>query len=245
MLVIPAIDLLDGRCVRLRQGDFAQSTTYSDDPLAVARRWQSAGAEWLHVVDLNGAREGAPHHLRMVGELRAAAEGVRIELGGGLRSLEAIAQGLEVADRVVLGTAAIKQPELLKEALARFGQRLAVGIDARDGLVATEGWESTTTRPAFEVGQEMREAGVRTLIFTDVETDGTLAGPNLEALTRMRSIPGVELIASGGVGSIAHLRQIAKLGVEGCIVGKALYDGSIDLTRAMHEVEESTERYEW
>lgn len=246
MLVIPAIDLLDGHCVRLRQGAFDQATDYSADPVAMARHWQDLGAEWLHIVDLNGARSGSPEHLPLVTAIRAATAGLRLELGGGLRSLAVIEQALESVDRVVLGTVAIKQPDLVSEAVDRFGERVAVGLDARDGLVATDGWQAATTRPAFDVGSDMAAAGVKTIVFTDIETDGTLQGPNLGALAAMRGIPDVNLIASGGVASIAHLRQVAKLHVDGCIVGKALYDGAIDLTRAMHETEEEpSERYEW
>jgi len=245
MLLIPALDLMAGKCVRLHQGNYGQATEYSGDPLAVAKHWQDTGAEWLHVVDLDGARAGAPQHLELVRAIRGATSGLRLELGGGLRSMEAIEQALEVADRVVLGTVAIKDPLLVAEAVERFGGAIAVGIDARHGLVAIEGWESATSRPAYDVASDMKAAGVQTIIFTDIETDGTLQGPNLNALAAMRGLEGVTLIASGGVASIAHLRQIAKLGVEACIIGKALYDGAIDLARAMHEAGEDTERYEW
>ena len=245
MLVIPALDILDGHCVRLKQGQFDQVTEYSGDPVAVAKHWQDAGAEWLHVVDLDGARAGEPKHLNLVRAIREATAGLRVELGGGLRTMEAIEQALEVADRIVLGTAAVKNPTLIQEAVGRFGAAVAVGVDARKGLVAVEGWESATPRPAYDVAEDMQAAGVQTIIFTDIETDGTLQGPNLNALAALRGLQGLTLIASGGVASIPHLRQIAKLGVDACIVGKALYDGAIDLTRAMHEVDESTERYEW
>lgn len=245
MLVIPALDLLDGKCVRLRQGDYDQSTEYSEDPVAMAKQWQDTGAEWLHIVDLNGARSGSPQHLEIVRQIRESAPGLRLELGGGLRSMATLQEALAVVDRAVLGTVAIKEPQLVAEAAASFGDRIAVGIDARQGLVAIDGWESTTSRPAYDVAQDMQSAGVKTIIFTDIERDGTLEGPNLSALGAIRGIAGVNLIASGGIASIAHLRQVAKLGVEACIVGKALYDGTIDLARAMHEVGEETERYEW
>jgi len=245
MLLIPALDLMNGKCVRLRQGHFDESTEYSEDPVAMAKHWQDTGADWLHVVDLDGARSGAPRHLELIGRIRAATTGLRLELGGGLRSMPSIEQALQIVDRAVLGTAAVNDPHLVEEAVAGFGERVAVGIDARQGMVATDGWESTSARPAIELVQDMHAAGVKTIIFTDIETDGTLVGPNLGALAEMRAIQGISLIASGGVASIAHLRQIAKLGIDACIIGKALYDGTIDLTRAMHEVEETTERYEW
>src|SRR5581483_3417296 len=218
VLVIPALDLLDGKCVRLHQGDYAQSTEYSEDPVAMAKHWQDTGAEWLHVVDLNGARSRQPQHLSVLTAIRQGVASLRLELGGGLRSMASIEQALAVADRVVLGTVAIKDPPLLRQALDRFGERIVVGIDARQGMVATDGWEATTTRPALDVAREMQAAGVRTIIFTDIETDGTLKGPNLNALAELRAIEGLTLIASGGVASIAHLRQIAKLNVDACIV---------------------------
>ncbi|MDE3075357.1 MAG: 1-(5-phosphoribosyl)-5-[(5-phosphoribosylamino)methylideneamino]imidazole-4-carboxamide isomerase [Chloroflexota bacterium] len=244
MLVIPAIDLMDGRCVRLYRGSFDQVTTYSDDPAGIARRWEDAGAEWLHVVDLDGARRGQPQQLEAVRRIRESIQ-ARIELGGGIRDAAALRQALEVADRVVLGTAAIRQPKLIGDAVADFGDRVAVGIDARDGLVAVDGWEAATTEPATEVASRMRELGAKTIIFTDIGVDGTLAGPNFKALQAMRTVPDVQLIASGGVASIGHLRQLARLGVDGCIIGKALYEGTIDLTRALHEVDDAGERYEW
>ncbi|HVA23841.1 MAG TPA: 1-(5-phosphoribosyl)-5-[(5-phosphoribosylamino)methylideneamino]imidazole-4-carboxamide isomerase [Chloroflexota bacterium] len=245
MLLIPALDLLGGKCVRLRQGNYDQATEYSGNPLEVAKHWQDTGAEWLHIVDLDGARSGAPRHLDLVRAIRSETAGLRLELGGGLRSMDVIEQALEVADRVVLGTAAVKDPALVRAAVARFGAAIAVGIDARQGLVAIDGWESETTRPSYDVAGEMKTAGVQTIVFTDIETDGTLEGPNLNALAAMRGVEGVTLIASGGVASIAHLRQIAKLGVDACIIGKALYDGAIDLVQAMHETGDETERYEW
>jgi len=246
MLVIPAIDLLDGKCVRLHQGKYDRATEYSEDPVAMAKHWQDTGAEWLHIVDLNGAREGQPRHREVMAAIRKATPSAWLQVSGGLRTVEAVEQALEVADRVVLGTVAVKQPELVQEAVSRFAERVAVGSDARDGLVATDGWESSTTRTAADVAREMAAGGVQTLIFTDIDADGTLRGPNLSALTQLRTIPHVRLIAAGGVGSIAHLRQIAKLGVDATIVGKALYEGAIDLGRAMHDVEDTPrERYEW
>jgi phosphoribosylformimino-5-aminoimidazole carboxamide ribotide isomerase len=246
VLVIPAIDLLDGKCVRLHQGKYDQSTEYSEDPVAMAKHWQDQGADWLHIVDLNGAREGQPRHTEVVRAIRQAAPSAWLEVSGGLRSMDAIERALEVADRVVLGTIAIKQPELVREAVGRYSERIVVGIDAREGLVATDGWESSTTRPAPEVAQEMAAAGVQTIIFTDIEADGTLKGPNLTALAELRKVRSVQLIAAGGVGTIAHLRQIAKLGVDATIVGKALYEGTIEFARAMHDLEETPrERYDW
>ncbi len=244
MLVIPAIDLLGGKCVRLYQGKFDEATHYSDDPAGMAKRWQDAGADWLHVVDLDGARAGQPLQLDTVRRIRQAFSG-QLELGGGMRNMEAVEQALAVVDRVVLGTAAIKNPQLVQDAVTEFGRRVAIGIDSKEGMVATDGWEAASSHPAWEVAEKMRDLGAQTVIFTDIAVDSTLAGPNLKEVQTMRAVEGLQLIASGGVGTIAHLRQLARLGVDGCIVGKALYEGTVDLTRALHEVEESTERYEW
>jgi len=206
MLVIPALDLLDGKCVRLRQGNYDESTEYSEDPAAMAKHWQDTGAEWLHVVDLNGARAGAPQHLDLVAALRQSAPGLKLEFGGGLRTMEAIERALEVVDRAVLGTAAVKDPRLVSDALSRFGERIAVGIDAREGLVATDGWESTSARPAFDLAQDMQAAGVKTIIFTDIERDGTLAGPNLSALGAIRGIAGIRATQAVGAAAAADAR---------------------------------------
>lgn len=236
MIVIPAIDLKDGRCVRLVQGRKDQVTVYDDDPVAVARRFQGEGAERIHVVDLDGAFEGRPRnweHLRAIVE----AVDVPVQTGGGIRSLEAIEHLLEIGvDRVILGTVALKQPELVKEACRAFGpEKVLVGIDARNGRVAVEGWVEESGVPAARLAEAMLESGVREIVFTDIARDGMLQGPNLESLEEMVAT-GVKVIASGGVSSIDDLLAIARLaerGVTGAIVGKAIYAGKVDLAEAI------------
>lgn len=240
MIILPAIDIKDGQCVRLYQGDYAQLTTYSADPVEVAQRWQAAGASWLHLVDLDGAKQGQPVNAALIERIRGATT-LRIEVGGGLRSLEHIEQVLKTGvERVILGTVAITHPELLRAGLERWGERIVVGIDARDGRVATAGWRETSQVRAIDLARELTAAGVRRFIYTDIARDGALQGPNLAALAEMQRATTSALIASGGVSSLADLQALAKLGVEGTIVGKALYTGAIDLATAIQEIERKT-----
>jgi phosphoribosylformimino-5-aminoimidazole carboxamide ribotide isomerase len=233
MLILPAIDLQAGRCVRLVQGDFACSQEFSDDPAAVARRWQDEGARWLHVVDLDGAREGAPRNLAAIRAIRAAIS-INIEVGGGLRSLESVETVLERGvQRVILGTAALKDRPFLRACLERWGERIVVGLDARNGLVATDGWLETSTVPALALAQELETEGVARFIYTDIARDGTLTGPNMEALKHLLVGINRPIIASGGVSSLADLHALAALGVEGAIVGRALYTEEVKLAEAI------------
>lgn len=229
MRLIPAIDLRDNQCVRLEQGDFERDTRYADDPLAVARSFEEHGARWLHLVDLDGARDGAPRHLELLGTL-ARRTGLRVEFGGGLRDLETIERALAAgAARVVLGTAALESPALLREACARHGERIVVGLDARDGMVAVRGWIATSSTPAVELARAAIEAGASRLIFTDIATDGMLSGPNLGGLRALIAAVQVPVIASGGVATIEHLVALRDTGAEAAIVGKALYSGALPL----------------
>lgn len=227
MLVIPAIDLLRGRCVRLFQGDFAQETIYDDDPIRVARHWAGLGAQWLHIVDLDGARLGQPAQLALVAGITAT--GIPVELGGGLRTLDDIQAAFDAGvARVVLGTVAIEQPELLDAAVHRFGtERVVLGVDARDGMVAVRGWEQTSTVAAAEVVARAREAGVQRVVYTDIERDGTLSSPNYAATAEIAAL-GIRVIASGGVATRENLERLARIaGVEAAIVGRALYAGTL------------------
>lgn len=236
MIILPAIDIKDGRCVRLYQGDYARVTTYDSDPVQVALRWQKAGASWLHIVDLDGAAQGAPVNGDLIGAIRAATT-LHIEVGGGLRSLAYIKHILDLGiERVILGTVAITDRALLREALAYWGERIAVGLDARDGLVAISGWHETSRVRATDLARELDAAGVQRFIYTDIARDGALRGPNLDALTEMRRATLRPLIASGGVSSLTDLHTLAALGVEGAIVGKAIYTGDIDLAAALAEI---------
>ncbi len=233
MELIPAIDLKDGRCVRLFQGDFAQSTVYGDDPVAMAQRWIEQGASRLHVVDLDGARNGRPTNIDAVLAI-VQAIGAPVQLGGGLRREEDVTAALALGvERVILGTAAVEQTELVARLLARFGDRLIVGVDARDGKVATAGWTETADVRAVDLVRHMASLGVRRIIYTDISRDGTLTEPNFEALAELIWPDGPAIIASGGIAEVAHLRRLAALGCEGAIVGKALYDGKFDLADAL------------
>jgi phosphoribosylformimino-5-aminoimidazole carboxamide ribotide isomerase len=239
MDVIPAIDLLDGHCVRLHQGDYGQVTRFSDDPVAQALEWQRQGARRLHLVDLDGAKRGEPVNDAIVRAI-AAALSIPVQLGGGVRSAERAEQLLACGlDRVILGTAALEQPALVRQLAARHPGRIVVGIDAKEGRVATRGWIEQSTVEATELAAGLRDSGIAAIISTDIATDGTLAGPNLEALRRMALASPVPLIASGGVGSLTDLLcllALEPLGVEGVIVGRALYDGSVDLAEALQAV---------
>ncbi len=239
----PAIDLRGGRCVRLRQGRADQATVFSDDPAATARRWAAAGASWLHVVNLDGAfgETGAANQQALVAILGAVS--IPVQMGGGLRDLASVeaALGLGVS-RVVLGTVALTQPELVGEAVRRFGpERVAVGIDARDGLVAVHGWQQTSTVPALDLAGLLKGLGARHVIYTDIARDGMLSGPNLPALETMAAT-GLGVIASGGIACLEDLRELAAVpGVEGAIVGMALYTGAIDLSAALKELALTTD----
>jgi phosphoribosylformimino-5-aminoimidazole carboxamide ribotide isomerase len=233
MELIPAIDLKDGRCVRLYQGDFAQSTVYSDDPVATARQWVAQGAKRLHVVDLDGARSGRPTNTDAVLAIVQAVN-VPLQLGGGLRREEDINAALALGvERVILGTAAVEQLDLVARLAARFGEQIIVGVDARDGLVATAGWTETADVRAVDLVRHVAELGVRRVIYTDISRDGTLTEPNFAALAELIWPGGPAIIASGGIAQLAHLTRLASDGAEGAIIGKALYDGKIDLAAAL------------
>jgi phosphoribosylformimino-5-aminoimidazole carboxamide ribotide isomerase len=231
VILYPAIDIRDGHAVRLTRGDYAEETVYDDDPLDAARRWLGQGARALHVVDLDGARSGEPQNLEHVRRIAAEAE-VPLQVGGGLRDPDAVTAALEAgADRVVLGTAALAEPELVEALAADHGERIVVGVDARRGQVAVEGWERETHAGAAESVSELAARGVHRFVFTPVEVDGTLAGPGMEqlqAVAHAAADAGVALIYSGGVGSLDDLRELrgtALESLEGVIVGRALYEG--------------------
>ncbi len=240
MIILPAIDIKDGRCVRLYQGDYAQVTTYDDDPVQVAQRWQAAGASWLHVVDLDGAAQGFPVNAQLI-ERICKTTTLHVEVGGGMRSLEHIGQILNLgAERVILGTIAITDRALLQEALRRHGERIVVGIDARQGRVAISGWRETSAVQAVDLARELSAQGVQRFVYTDIARDGALRGPNFAALREMQQATSAALIASGGVSSLADLRELAATGVEGTIVGKAVYTGDVDLATAIGELERNS-----
>ena len=240
--IIPAIDLRGGRCVRLFQGDFARETVFDDDPVAVARRWHQLGATRLHVVDLDGARSGQPVHLPLVRAIASAAT-IPIELGGGLRTVEQVGEALACGvDRVVLGTAALAggpqqdAASFRQACLSRFGERVLIGLDARDGRLAVRGWQETTVLDAFDLASQLRDEGFARMVYTDIARDGALRGPNLDQIRRLVAIDGLAVIASGGVSSLDDLAALAGAGAEGAIVGQALYTGAIRLDEALERL---------
>ena len=240
MIILPAIDLQGGRCVRLRQGRADEATVYSDDPVAMAKRWADEGAEALHVVDLDGAFQGGPRHADVIAKI-VAAIGIPVEVGGGLRTDDDVAKLLDAgAERAIIGTRALSDPEALDRLVARFGgEHIAAGIDARDGLVQVKGWVETSSVKAVDLARRVEQAGVKTIIYTDTATDGMLSGPNLAAQSEMCRATKCNIIASGGVGAVEHVRALAGLGfanLYGAIVGKALYDGRATLPALMSAI---------
>ncbi len=231
--ILPAIDLRGGRCVRLLQGDYARETVFSDDPVAMARRWVEAGARRLHIVDLDGARSGRSGNLEVIRRI-AAAVPLPIQLGGGIRDRAAVLAALEAGvQRVILGTTLVTgDPAAVDVLLAEFGERAVIGVDARDGRVAVQGWTEMTDRDAVELAQELEWRGARRLVYTDISSDGMLAGPNVEGIRRMAEALSIPVIAAGGVSSAQDVRQLSALeplGLEGIIIGKALYTGAVRL----------------
>ena len=239
MDVIPAIDILDGRCVRLYQGDYQQSEVFGEDPVEVAQRWYSQGAKYLHVVDLDGARDGKPKNLKVI-EAIARSIPIRVQMGGGLRDRESIVSVLNSGvSRVILGTAAVENSQLIADICAEFPEQIMIGIDARDGKVATRGWLTTSEVMAVDLAKRMTSIGIAGIIYTDIHRDGTMQGPNIEALRQLAENVDVPVIASGGISSITDLLNLLSLesmGVKGAIVGKAIYTGDIQLREAIRAV---------
>lgn len=237
--IYPAIDIRGGKCVRLRQGDYAQETVYHEDPVEVAREWAKAGAAWIHLVDLDGAKAGHPVNDEWIGRIAQAID-VPVQTGGGLRTLADVENLLERGvSRVIIGTAAIEDKAFTKQLLAEYGDRVAIGLDARDGYVATRGWLETSEVKAEDLARELADQGATTFIFTDISRDGMMGGPNVEAIVRMARLSGRSVIASGGVSQYGDLEKLAAHaddGVSGAIVGKALYTGDIVLSEAIHKL---------
>ena len=236
MIIFPAIDIRNGKCVRLVQGRADQETVFGDDPAAMGQKWQAAGAAWLHVVDLDGAFGARPYNLEVIRRLRQAVT-IPIQLGGGLRSLETIATYIDLGiDRLILGTAVLKDSELMHQALQTYPGRIALGLDAKNGLLAVEGWTETTTRTAAEVAQEFVPQKPAAIIYTDISRDGVKRGVNLEATRTLAQATEIPIIASGGVSSLDDIKALLPLeplGIIGVITGRALYDGNLDLQEAI------------
>jgi phosphoribosylformimino-5-aminoimidazole carboxamide ribotide isomerase len=236
MEIIPAIDIRDGKCVRLYKGDFEQETVYGE-PLEMAKLWASKGASRLHIVDLDGARDGKPQNLDLISKIIEEVD-LPVQVGGGIRNLETIKEYLDIGvERVIIGTAAIENPELVVEAIESYGsESIVVGIDAKDGYVATEGWLESSDTTAVELGEAMKARGVEWIVFTDISKDGTLTGPNIDSTKELAQKTDLKVIASGGVSKledIEELQEIEEFGVEGVITGKALYSGKLDLEEAV------------
>ncbi len=236
--IIPAIDIRGGRCVRFEQGDYDRETVFADDPVEVARRWEKAGAQRLHVVDLDGARDGRPQNEDVIQRLLAATS-VAVQVSGGVRDVAVVDRYLKAgADRVALGTAAVKDQTTLVNAVSLFRERIIVGVDARDGIAATEGWRESSGVSALELVRQLSEFGVQRIFYTDISRDGMLGGPNFPAIQEVVEhavgLPSpMAVIASGGVSAVEHVERLSLIGVEGAIIGTALYTGVLDIGEAL------------
>lgn len=233
MIILPAIDIKDGTCVRLLRGDFATVEQVAADPLETAKDFEAAGAEWLHMVDLDGAKDALPRN-REIFLTAAAKTSLKVEVGGGIRRMETVEDYLSHGiARVILGSAAVKDPGFVKEAVQAYGNQIAVGIDAKNGKVAAEGWLDDSDADYLELAKAMEQIGVKTIIFTDISKDGTLSGPNLEQLGAIDRAVSCDIIASGGICDIDDIKALKVLGVAGAICGKSLYQGTLDLKEAL------------
>ncbi|MFC1496374.1 1-(5-phosphoribosyl)-5-[(5-phosphoribosylamino)methylideneamino]imidazole-4-carboxamide isomerase [Candidatus Margulisiibacteriota bacterium] len=232
--IIPAIDLMDGCCVRLKQGKFEAKTIYSNDPIATAQKWVEQGAKWLHIVDLDGARTGTPKNLPIVKRITAEIK-VRIQLGGGIRNFEQIEDVLNSGiDRVILGTSAVYNPNMLEEICKKYGKKIIVSIDAKDNKVASKGWKEVSTKDIITFAKEAVGLGIKRFVYTDISKDGMMAGPNFEGIKSFAAAVNAGVIASGGVSTKDDIDKLRNLKiVEGCIVGKAIYTGAIKLSEVL------------
>ncbi len=233
MLILPAIDLRNGKCVNLVQGRAGEETIFSDQPVEMAEQWQQGGAQYLHLVDLDGAFGKVSDNLHIVKKIVETLQ-IPVQLGGGIRTMERLEEVLLLGvTRAILGTAALKNPPLVEVACEKYGSRIAVGIDAKDGMVATGGWLDVSEKPALAFAKEMENCGVQTIIYTDIKSDGMLQGPNLETTGAIADAVSVKVIASGGITSIQDVEDLRAIGVHGAIVGRALYTGALDLKAAI------------
>ncbi|MEZ5642359.1 MAG: 1-(5-phosphoribosyl)-5-[(5-phosphoribosylamino)methylideneamino]imidazole-4-carboxamide isomerase [Burkholderiaceae bacterium] len=243
MLLIPAIDLKDGHCVRLIQGDMDQATTFGEDPAAMAARWLEAGARRLHLVDLNGAFAGKPQNLAAVKAILAeVGDEIPVQLGGGIRDLDTIEQYIDAGiSYVIIGTAAVKNPGFLRDACTAFGGHIIVGLDAKDGKVATDGWSKLTGHEVVDLAQKFQDWGVESIIYTDIGRDGMLTGINVDATVKLAQALTIPVIASGGLAGIADIEALCAVedeGVEGVICGRAIYSGALDFAKAQERADE-------
>jgi len=243
MLLIPAIDLKDGKCVRLKQGDMNDSTTFGDDPVAVARRWLEAGARRLHLVDLNGAFAGKPVNEAVINAIiKEVGDDIPVQLGGGIRDLDTIERYLDDGlSYVIIGTAAVKNPGFLKDACSAFGGHIIVGLDAKDGKVATDGWSKLSGHEVIDLAKKFEDYGVEGVIYTDIGRDGMLSGINIDATVKLAQALTIPVIASGGLSNLADIEALCKVedeGVEGVICGRAIYTGDLDFAAGQKRADE-------
>lgn len=237
MLIFPAIDLYEGKAVRLFKGDYANMTVYSDRPLEIARDFEAAGAKYIHMVDLEGARDGSTPNIKAVAEVAEKTD-LFVEIGGGIRSMETVERYFSVGvDRVILGTAAVTDERFLREAIARYGEKIAVGVDIKDGAVAIRGWTESSGIDAFTFCEKMQAMGVQTLICTDISKDGAMMGTNRELYRKLSDRFSLQIVASGGVSTLDDVTALSSLGLYGAIIGKAYYTGAIDLRQAIEVAE--------
>ncbi len=237
MQIYPAIDIKDGKAVRLTQGKFDDVTVFNDDPVSAARQWVESGATYIHIVDLDGARYGKSFITDIIKNIKAEFN-IPIQTGGGVRSIQDVTDRINAgASRVIIGTAAVKHPELVKEAVALYGDKIAVGVDAKDGYVAVSGWEEVSSVTAVDLCLKMKEYGVKTVIYTDISKDGMMCGPNIESTKSLMDETGLDIIASGGVSTMEDLENVDKIGSAGVIIGKALFNGALNLSEVITNFE--------
>jgi phosphoribosylformimino-5-aminoimidazole carboxamide ribotide isomerase len=233
MLILPAIDIRNGKCVRLQQGDYGQETVYADSPVEMAKRWEQQGAEFLHIVDLDGAKDGQPTSFGIVSTIAKSVK-IPIELGGGIRNQETIQRYLDAGvNRLVIGTLALKEADWFREMSRQFPHKLVLGIDGRNGLVATEGWLETSQTPAVDLAKKYADLPLAALVYTDIAKDGMLAGPNIDEMEAMRQAVPMPLVVSGGIASLDDVRRLASCNFHACIIGKALYENKFCLPDAL------------
>ena len=238
MIILPAIDIKDGSCVRLYKGEFSTVHKVAENPLETARKFEADGAEWLHMVDLDGAKDAKPQNTEIFCEI-ARETSLKVEVGGGIRSLETVETYLSRGiSRVILGSAAVRNPELVKAAVKEYGDKIAVGLDAKNGMAAVEGWLDTSAAHYLDLAKAMEQIGVSTIIYTDISKDGTLTGPNLQELDAINLAVSCNIVASGGISNLDDITALRKLGLYGAICGKSLYQGTLDLKEAIREAEE-------
>ena len=233
MNIFPAIDLYGGKAVRLYKGDYAQMTVYNDNPVAVAKDFAAAGAKYIHIVDLEGAKSGETPNLSVVCDIKKQS-GLFCEIGGGVRSMQVVDRYMQAGiDRVILGTAALNDPEFLQEAVTKYGEKIAVGVDLKDGFVAVKGWTEKSDMPAFAFCEKMQKIGVKTIICTDISKDGAMQGCNHDLYREMSEKFTMQIIASGGVSSLADVKRLSAMDIHGAIIGKAYYTGAVNLAEAI------------